>query len=104
MIGPVVVQVFVSYTDRLTIDMSVYRTDGVYPNLPSIKMDEEKHFLSILGGSHSYLVRIHGSVPSVTNFDAEAISKYEIFETKEIVSDYLQWRTYLLSIYMYPHV
>lgn len=90
MIGPVVVQVFVSYTDRLTIDMSVYRTDGVYPNLPSIKMDEEKHFLSILGGSHSYLVRIHGSVPSVTNFDAEAISKYEIFETKEIVSDYLQ--------------
>lgn len=79
MIGPVVVQVFVSYTDRLTIDMSVYRTDGVYPNLPSIKMDEEKHFLSILGGSHSYLVRIHGSVPSVTNFDAEAISKYEIF-------------------------
>ncbi|XP_034311599.2 inactive cell surface hyaluronidase CEMIP2 [Magallana gigas] len=68
-------EVFVSYTDRLTIDMSVYRTDGVYPNLPSIKMDEEKHFLSILGGSHSYLVRIHGSVPSVTNFDAEAISK-----------------------------
>lgn len=82
MIGPVVVKVFVSYTDRLTIDMSVYRTDGVYPNLPSIKMDEEKHFLAILGGSHSYLVRIHGSVPSVTNFDGEAISKYEIFETK----------------------
>lgn len=57
MIGPVVVQVFVSYTDRLNIDMSVYRTDGVYPNLPSIKMDEEKHFLSILGGSHSSRLR-----------------------------------------------
>ncbi|XP_061181065.1 cell migration-inducing and hyaluronan-binding protein-like [Saccostrea echinata] len=67
-------KVLVTYTDRFNSDMHVYRTDG---NLPSLHLglDLEKHFLPILGGSHSYLVRIAGSLPSTVNFDARAISK-----------------------------
>lgn len=89
MIGFVVVQVFVFYIDWLIIDMFVYRIDGVYFNLFFIKMDEEKYFLFILGGFYSYLVRIYGFVFFVINFDVEVIFKYEIFEIKEIVLDYL---------------
>lgn len=59
---------FVSYPDRLTIDMTVYRTDGIHPDLPSIHMEEEKHFLPILGIG---ILQIEYS----SNFDAEAISK-----------------------------